>query len=179
MKLPAIFVMTVALISVSSYAADPDPVTDFDSGLATFTFRNIFENGDVTNDSGGVRAATTPDKFPAMQSQGITIVRFKMVPCGSNLPHTHPRATEMLTLLSGGPLQVGFIDTKALNSQNPGTLTSSEALFKIPLRTVATAFNLDVNKIKKINSTLHPYGPGLKKTSTSGCVPGKHITTNF
>eukprot|EP01018_Ginkgo_biloba_P040324 Gb_24389 [translate_table: standard] len=67
----------------------------------------------------------------------------------------------------------------ALNSQNPGTLTSSEALFKIPLRTVATAFNLDVNKIKKINSTLHPYGPGLKKTSTSGCIPGKDITINF
>jgi hypothetical protein len=34
-----------------------------------------------------------------------------MVPCGSNLPHTHPRASEVLSLLSGGPLQVGFVDT--------------------------------------------------------------------
>ena len=34
-----------------------------------------------------------------------------MVPCGVNLPHTHPRATEILTLISGGPLQVGFVDT--------------------------------------------------------------------
>jgi hypothetical protein len=38
-------------------------------------------------------------------------VRFKLVPCGSNLPHTHPRASEVLSLLSGGPLQVGFVDT--------------------------------------------------------------------
>ena len=45
------------------------------------------------------------------RTQGLSVVRFKMVPCGSNLPHTHPRASEVLSLLSGGPLQVGFVDT--------------------------------------------------------------------
>ena len=46
-----------------------------------------------------------------IRSEGITYVRFQMVPCGVNLPHTHPRATEILTLITGGPLQVGFVDT--------------------------------------------------------------------
>jgi hypothetical protein len=43
--------------------------------------------------------------------EGLTVVRFEMVPCGVNVPHTHPRASELLSLISGGPLQVGFIDT--------------------------------------------------------------------
>ncbi|GLJ37190.1 hypothetical protein SUGI_0754440 [Cryptomeria japonica] len=84
----------------------------------------------------------------------------------------------MLTLISGGPLQVGFVDTQgqafidilhsgdmtifsrgtldfelnvgieeanyisALNSQNPGVVTSSVSILKLPLRSVSTAFNI-------------------------------------
>jgi hypothetical protein len=138
-----------------------------------------------------------------------------MVPCGSNLPHTHPRASEVLSLLSGGPLQVGFVDTtgasfidilypgdltvfprgvlhfelnvgtveaeylSALNSENPGTLTSSEALFRIPLRTLATSLNVDEKTVKWLNSTVPQYAAGLKKSAKSGCVPGRDITTAF
>lgn len=41
-----------------------------------------------------------------------------MVPCGENVPHTHPRATELLSLISGGPLQAGFVDTKGYDICN-------------------------------------------------------------
>jgi hypothetical protein len=144
-------VLVFAIFLRSANSADPDPVTDFVTGLSTFTLRDIFKNGDVSNDSGGIRAATSTQNFPAVRyieyihvmhilfaciavayfvcmacrfwwyvingvkwfyrTQGLSIVRFKMVPCGSNLPHTHPRASEVLSLLSGGPLQVGFVDT--------------------------------------------------------------------
>eukprot|EP00253_Pinus_taeda_P015764 PITA_15764 len=197
------------------YSADPDPVRDFETGLSTFTLRNIFQNGDVTSDTGGIRAATNPQNFPAVRTQGLSIVRFKMVPCGSNLPHTHPRATEVLSLLYGGPLQVGFVDTtgashidilypgditvfprgvlhfelnvgsveaeylSALNSENPGTLTSSEALFHIPLRALATSLNVDQRVVNWLNSTAYRYAPSLKKTANSDCVPGRDITTTF
>eukprot|EP00253_Pinus_taeda_P029975 PITA_29975 len=197
------------------YSADPDPVRDFETGLSTFTLRNIFQNGDVTSDTGGIRAATNPQNFPAVRTQGLSIVRFKMVPCGSNLPHTHPRATEVLSLLYGGPLQVGFVDTtgashidilypgditvfprgvlhfelnvgsveaeylSALNSENPGTLTSSEALFHIPLRALATSLNVDQRVVNWLNSTAYRYAPSLKKTANSGCEPGRDITTAF
>lgn len=56
-----------ALVVVSVGGADPDPLTDFGQGLKVFTLRDIFKNGDVSRDSGGVRAATTLAKFPAMQ----------------------------------------------------------------------------------------------------------------
>ncbi len=38
-------------------------------------------------------------------------MRFELLPCGVNVPHTHPRASELVSLISGGPMQVGFIDT--------------------------------------------------------------------
>lgn len=92
-------------------AADPDPLLDNPLNLTSFTLRDIFRNGDVSSGSGGVRAAANTGNFPGTTSEGITVVRFEMVPCGVNLPHTHPRASELLSLISGGPLQVGFIDT--------------------------------------------------------------------
>lgn len=51
------------------------------------------------------------------RSQGITVIQFRMLPCGENLPHTHPRATELLSMISGGPLQAGFVDTKGEHLQ--------------------------------------------------------------
>ncbi|KAJ7561829.1 hypothetical protein O6H91_03G043100 [Diphasiastrum complanatum] len=94
-------------------ASDPDPISDFNGGdpPVNFTMRDIFTNGDVTHGPGGIRAALNATIFPAMMSQGITFVQFKLLPCGINLPHTHPRATEMVTLVSGGPMKSGFVDT--------------------------------------------------------------------
>eukprot|EP00243_Klebsormidium_subtile_P006330 TRINITY_DN2674_c0_g1_i1.p1 TRINITY_DN2674_c0_g1~~TRINITY_DN2674_c0_g1_i1.p1 ORF type:complete len:141 (+),score=36.89 TRINITY_DN2674_c0_g1_i1:1108-1530(+) len=49
-----------------------------------------------------------------------------MAPCGVNEPHTHPRASEILTLVSGGALQVGFVDTKStphIDLVYPGDVT--------------------------------------------------------
>ncbi|GLJ36185.1 hypothetical protein SUGI_0726210 [Cryptomeria japonica] len=214
MKLLVIAVV-LSITNACVYGADPDPLIDFATGVKTFTLRNIFSNGDVTVDSGGLRAATSVAKFPAAASQGLQYVRFKMVPCGANLPHTHPRASEMLTLISGGPLQVGFVDTQgqafidilhpgdvtifprgtlhfelnvgteeanyisALNSQNPGVVTSSVSILRLPLRSVATAFNITQQAVKKLDSTIYASATGLKKTSKSGCVPGRDITVNF
>eukprot|EP00249_Psilotum_nudum_P009929 c22239_g1_i1 orf=524-1216(-) len=196
-------------------AADPDPVMDIPTSSNTFVLRDLFTNGDVSIDTGGIRAAVNTTNLPLTQSEGITYVRFKMYPCGVNLPHTHPRAAEILTLLSGGPLQVGFIDTSgkrhiniihpgdvtvfprgllhyeinvgnqtaryisALNSQNPGTLTASLALFRVPSRALATSLNQSIEETRAIDSTLFMYGSGLKLTSRSGCVPAQDITTAF
>eukprot|EP00249_Psilotum_nudum_P034385 c5337_g1_i2 orf=121-804(+) len=108
-------------------ASDPDPVTDFneETYVSGFTFKDIFKNGDVLHGPGGTRATLNPRIYPAMMSQGITYVRFQMVPCGIDLPHTHPRASEMLTLIEGGPLQVGFVDTEGnahIDILNPGDI---------------------------------------------------------
>ncbi|GLJ36555.1 hypothetical protein SUGI_0734760 [Cryptomeria japonica] len=190
------------------YGSDPDPLTDYAPGVTSFTLHDIFTNGQITVDTGGVRADATVAKFPAMQSQGLTYVRFKIVPCGVNLPHTHPRASEVLALISGGPLQVGLVDTQgntfidilnpgdiatfprgmmhfqvnlgkeeadfisALNSQNPGLLSSSVSILKLPLIAVATAFNITQQEVKELRSLIYASGIGLKQIAKSGCIPG-------
>jgi quercetin dioxygenase-like cupin family protein len=103
-----------ALSAAFVRAADPDPLVDFPPNVTSFSFRNFPVNGDVTQASGGKRSGLNVSLFPAMASLGITYVRFELTPCGANVAHSHPRATELLTLVSGGPLQVGFVDTRGV-----------------------------------------------------------------
>ncbi|MCO5552752.1 hypothetical protein L7F22_006269 [Adiantum nelumboides] len=173
----------------TALAADPDPLFDFfPTNLTSFTLRDIFTNDDVSIGPGGTRATVNINIFPAMhamQMQSLTYTQFRMRPCGVNLPHTHPHASEMLTLVTGGPLQVGFVDIEgvrhidilypgditifprgllhfelnlgkrtalyisALNSQNPGVLTTAGALLNIPLRALATAFNRTIEEVEE------------------------------
>ncbi|OAE24115.1 hypothetical protein AXG93_2752s1290 [Marchantia polymorpha subsp. ruderalis] len=80
-----IFIYNTCLVLVQRVeAADPDPLVDFSPNATTPVFRNIFVNGDVSIGSGGVRAALDIGKLP-----GLTA-----------------------SLISGGPLQAGFVDTK-------------------------------------------------------------------
>jgi quercetin dioxygenase-like cupin family protein len=94
--------------------ADPDPLTDFAPNVTTFTFKDLNQNGIINVGPGGRRAALNITIFPALISQGITVVRFELLPCGTNPPHTHPRASELLFLVSGGPLLAGFVDTSGV-----------------------------------------------------------------
>ncbi|CAM6035000.1 unnamed protein product [Sphagnum compactum] len=116
MILWVVFFVAFLIMSMKEVkAADPDPVVDFPAGSnAPFTLHNVFVNGVVTQGSGGTRAALSTDVFPASIGEGITAVRFVLVPCGVNVPHTHPRATELLNVVSGGPLLVGWVDTSGV-----------------------------------------------------------------
>lgn len=121
----ALNILLAFLLISCTLASDPDPVADF-ANVTTFTLRDIFTNGDVSVGPGGTRATVNIAKFPAMQTQSLTYTQFKMKPCGVNLPHTHPRSSEMLTLVSGGPLQVGFVDTNGtahIDILNAGDVT--------------------------------------------------------
>ncbi|GLJ35674.1 hypothetical protein SUGI_0716870 [Cryptomeria japonica] len=60
-----VIAVVLSIMNAGVYGADPDPLTDFTTRVKTLTLRNIFSNGDVTVDSGGVRPATSVAKFPA------------------------------------------------------------------------------------------------------------------
>ncbi|CAK9873136.1 unnamed protein product [Sphagnum jensenii] len=112
-----LWVMFVAffIMIMKVKAVDPDPLVDFPAGPdAPFTFHNITVNGVVTQTSGGTRAALSTEVFPATIGEGITSVKFTLVPCGVNVPHTHPRATELLNVVAGGPLLVGWVNTSGV-----------------------------------------------------------------
>mmetsp|Transcript_43977 Transcript_43977/g.171749 ORF Transcript_43977/g.171749 Transcript_43977/m.171749 type:complete len:220 (-) Transcript_43977:53-712(-) len=68
----------------------------------------------------GVSAGFTPagakiqggdvSKFPALDNLGVSNTLFTIKPCGMNLPHYHPRATELIYVIKGHDLTVGFAE---------------------------------------------------------------------
>jgi quercetin dioxygenase-like cupin family protein len=62
-------------------------------------------------------------EIPGLNTLGISIVRVDYAPLGLNPPHTHPRATEIFTVLEG-TLYVGFV------TSNPDNKLFSKVLNK-------------------------------------------------
>ncbi|XP_057970258.1 putative germin-like protein 2-1 [Malania oleifera] len=63
------------------------------------------------NTSNRLGSAVTPvavAQLPGLNTLGISMVRVDFAPSGLNPPHTHPRASEILTVLEGS-LLVGFV----------------------------------------------------------------------
>ncbi|CAI0545607.1 unnamed protein product [Linum tenue] len=109
------------------------------------------------------------------------MVRIDYAPGGQNAPHTHPRATEILTVLEGS-LEVGFVTSNPNNNhftktlykgdvfvfpsnavhyqrntnQNPGAITIANAVFGsqpgISADILAKSFSLDVATVNFMQS---------------------------
>jgi len=73
-----------------------DWMFDYTTGLGT------------TKSAGGNLTAANVANFPALFANGLAMTIGQMEPCGMNTPHTHPRATEILYLVTG-ELEAGFI----------------------------------------------------------------------
>ncbi|KAJ7242184.1 RmlC-like cupin domain-containing protein, partial [Mycena haematopus] len=67
------------------------------------TTQNATESG-----KGGILLLATVDNFPILEGTGISTAVAYIEPCGLNIPHTHPRASEMLTVVEG-ILDTGFV----------------------------------------------------------------------
>lgn len=129
-------------------AGDPDILTDFVLPLEVpsvdpsyFTFSGLR----------GLIGAPPPEKFkatkasmvefPALNGQSVSYAILQY-PAGSVNPvHTHPRATELLFLMSG-TLQVGFIDTT--NKFFNQTLQTGD-VFVFPKGLLHFQYNADAN----------------------------------
>jgi hypothetical protein len=59
--------------------------------------------------NGGAIGVASIASFPIVADSGIAVAMGFLGPCGLNTPHTHPRATEFLTLIQGDRLESGFI----------------------------------------------------------------------
>jgi len=85
----------IALLNDSQY------VFDFTA------FANNSSLPGVTASNGGVTVAAIPTNFPALIGHGIAMTVGFIAPCGINLPHTHPRATE-INIIIAGSFRAGF-----------------------------------------------------------------------
>ncbi|KAL3690121.1 hypothetical protein R1sor_016430 [Riccia sorocarpa] len=107
-----------AVTAAVVHAADPEEIRDFappPNGTALnadyFTFKGL-RNLDVAS---GAFANVTPANvkgFPALSGLGVSNALVLFPPGSVNPPHTHPRGTETLFIISG-TLFVGLLDTTA------------------------------------------------------------------
>ncbi|CAO2205981.1 unnamed protein product [Urochloa humidicola] len=118
----------LAMVTSQAIASDPSPLQDF---CVADMHSPVKVNGFVCKDPMAVNAddffkaakLDEPRKtnkigsnvtlisavqLPGLNTLGISIVRIDYAPLGQNPPHTHPRATEILTVLEG-ILYVGFV----------------------------------------------------------------------
>ncbi|XP_076917413.1 putative germin-like protein 2-2 [Bidens hawaiensis] len=70
--------------------------------------------GNTTNDVGSNVTAVNVAQLPGLNTLGISMARIDFAPWGLNAPHTHPRATEILTVIEGSQL-VGFVTSNPEN----------------------------------------------------------------
>ncbi|KAK9074165.1 hypothetical protein SSX86_006762 [Deinandra increscens subsp. villosa] len=116
------------------YASDPSPLQDFCvadanspvlvNGLVCkdpklvqaddFFFRGLNIMGNTSNDVGSNVTTVNVVQLPGLNTLGISMVRIDFAPMGINAPHTHPRATEILTVIEGKFL-VGFVTSNPEN----------------------------------------------------------------
>ncbi|XP_057962675.1 germin-like protein 5-1 [Malania oleifera] len=127
MAAAAVPLLLMAFAALS--AADPDLlqdlcVADLSSGVKLngfpckssnisaedFFFGGLAKPGATNNTMGSVVTPANVQKIPGLNTLGVSFSRIDFAPGGLNPPHTHPRATEIIFVLTG-QLDVGFINT--------------------------------------------------------------------
>nr|GME14773.1 putative germin-like protein 2-1 [Ipomoea batatas] len=184
-RLLIIAIAVLALASSFAQASDPSPLQDFcvavnDSKAAVFVngkicknpmevdandflFQGLNKPENTSNPLGSAVSPVNVNNLPGLNTLGISLARIDFEPYGLNPPHTHPRATEVLTVLEG-TLYVGFVlsnpapgmKNKLFTSQNPGVITIANAVFgsdpPINPNVLTKAFQVDKNVINYLQS---------------------------
>ncbi|KAK3026819.1 hypothetical protein RJ639_041891 [Escallonia herrerae] len=79
-----------------------------------FSISGLHMVGNTSNAVGSKVTPVTVAQLPGLNTLGISLVRIDYAPWGINPPHTHPRASEILTVLEGS-LEVGFVTSNPEN----------------------------------------------------------------
>ncbi|XP_058100939.1 putative germin-like protein 2-1 [Magnolia sinica] len=147
-------------------ASDPSPLQDFCVALNNsevlvngfvckdpkevqaddFFFMGLDKPGNTDNKVGSVVTPANVAQIPGLNTLGVSLARIDFAPYGLNPPHTHPRATEILTVLEG-TLYVGFVTSNTENRFITKTLHKGD-VFVFPEGLIHFQFNIgDTNAI--------------------------------
>ncbi|OEL34928.1 putative germin-like protein 2-1 [Dichanthelium oligosanthes] len=174
--------VAAAMASPLALAYDPSPLQDFcvadkasdvfvnghvckDPAQVTagdFAFSGLQNAGDTANAFGSKVTLVNVGAVPGLNSLGVSMARLDLAPGGLNPPHTHPLATEVLTIVDG-EMYVGFLATD-------GTLfarvLSKGDVFVFPKGLVHFEFNFGARPAVGI-AGLSSQNPGLIRVADS------------
>jgi len=176
-----------------------------------YTFDLLGSTPTAGGSAGEIRPLTVV-QLPALAGEGLSYFLFNIEPCGINLPHSHPRATELLYVIDSDSLLTGLVEENArphvyirnvlktghatffpvglihfqqnlscrnatfisaLNSEDPGVITTTLRLFDITDdELLAASLNVTVIQVQTIRNALpESIAPGLQQCrSTCGLL---------
>ncbi|POO01025.1 Germin [Trema orientale] len=79
-----------------------------------FFFSGLDKPGNTSNPVGSRVTPVTVTQIAGLNTLGISLARIDYAPWGINPPHTHPRGSEILTVIEGS-LEVGFVTSNPEN----------------------------------------------------------------
>ncbi|KAH6819721.1 germin-like protein 2 [Perilla frutescens var. hirtella] len=127
-------------------------------GANDFSFSGLHIPGNTSNPNGSRVTPVNVVQLPGLNTLGISMVRIDYAPWGINPPHTHPRATEILTLIEGS-LEVGFVTSNPDNSFITKTLHKGD-VFVFPVGLVHFQRNVGTGNAVAI-AALSSQNPGV------------------
>ncbi|PWZ28686.1 Germin-like protein 12-2 [Zea mays] len=179
-----LLVAFLALLTSQAIASDPSPLQDF---CVADKHSPVNVNGFVCKDPMTVNADdffkaakldqprdTTKSKvgsnvtlinvmqLPGLNTLGISLARIDYAPLGQNPPHTHPRATEILTVLEG-TLYVGFVTSNQADNTNKlfSKVLNKGDVFVFPQGLIHFQFNPIHDKPAVAIAALSSQNPGV------------------
>ena len=106
-----------------------------------FDFNNAANPaGGVSKGAGGEGNLANRKTFPVLIGLGLAMSAGFLNPCGMNTPHTHPRATEFLTIVQGNNVRTGFMAENGGPPQMSNTLNQFQGSI-LPQGSIHFEFN--------------------------------------
>ncbi|XP_058071319.1 putative germin-like protein 2-1 isoform X2 [Magnolia sinica] len=161
-KMSTCFLLLVFIAFSLSFtsASDPSPLQDFCVAVRNspvlvngfvckdpmqvqaddFFFTGLDKPGNTSNKVGSNVTQVNVAQIAGLNTLGVSLVRIDYAPYGLNAPHTHPRATEILTVLEG-TLYVGFVTSNPDNRLITKVLQKGD-VFVFPIGLVHFQFNI-------------------------------------
>ena len=106
-----------------------------------FSSSGLHITGNTSNPVGSRVTPMTATQIPGLNSLDISLVHIDYAPWGINPPHSHPRATEILTVLEGS-LEVGFVTSNPQNRLITKVLQKGD-VFVFPIGLIHHQRNVD------------------------------------
>ncbi|CAA0839539.1 Germin-like protein subfamily 1 member 7 [Striga hermonthica] len=137
---------------------DPNTVTSDD-----FFFSGLNKPGNITSPFGSKVTLVFVDELAGLNTLGISMVRIDFGPGGTNPPHVHPHASEILLVLEG-TLYAGFISSNPTNPNDENKLYTkilqAGDVFLFPKGLIHFQYNLGSTNAVAIAS-LSSQNPGV------------------
>lgn len=128
-----------------------------------FYFTGLDKQGNFSNPMGSKVTPVYVQQLPGLNTLGLSLARIDYAPDGLNPPHTHPRASEIMTVLEG-TLEVGFISS-APDYRHFSKILNKGDVFVFPMGLLH--YQKNVGKVNAVAlGALNSQNPG-----TSGIAP--------